>query len=86
MLNKDGQEVQVLRFRPTPCDRESNSKKLTLKERDPFPARIIVAPPDGIALPSKCDIVAEIFPRRVDTEESDTASELSDLVTSVGET
>lgn len=79
-VNKDGQEVHVCRLSP-----KTGTKRLKLEDRDPFLAKILERPPVGRALFSSCDIVTEIYSRRVDPEANDAAAELSDLGTCDGE-
>lgn len=43
-VNKDGQELHILRLDPIPWDPKSGAPKPKMDERDPFPAKIIVTP------------------------------------------
>lgn len=86
VVNKDGQAVDILRLEPIHWYPDSGRKKPKLDGRDPFPAKIIMSPPFGMALLSSCEIVAEVFPRKVDPEAIDAASVSPDLVKSDGET
>ncbi|KAG6357175.1 hypothetical protein INS49_015053 [Diaporthe citri] len=70
-VNKDGQEVHILTKGPIPRDPKSNDKKPKFEERNPFPAKILVALPAEVDLPSSCDIFAEVYPRIVGAEELD---------------
>lgn len=83
-VNRDGQEVQICRFKAAAWDPNAGTKRPKLEDRDPFPAKVLNKPPAGIALPPTCDIVTEIYPRRVGPEANDAAVKLSDLVTSDG--
>lgn len=78
-VNKDGQEVHVS-WHPN-----AGTKRLKFEHSDTFPARILEMPPAGTARFSNCDIVAQIYSRKVDPEASNAAKELSDLVTCNGE-
>lgn len=85
-VNRGGRRLQICRLKPVPWDPTSGAKKPKLEEHDPFPAVIIDTSPPGIDLPSNCDIVVEIHPRRVDSDEIAAVAKLSDMVPSDGET
>lgn len=80
-VNKAGGEVQILMNPPIRWDPKGGKKKPKLDEREPFPARILSAPPAGINLPSNCDIVVEVFPRRIAKQAAGSDAVLSDKVT-----
>ncbi|KAJ0116080.1 hypothetical protein J7T55_005026 [Diaporthe amygdali] len=78
VVNKSGQKVDVHRLEPLPWGPKSGERKPEFEEREPYPATILENPPAGIDLPSNCDIVAQMYPRKVDDETIGAADELSD--------
>lgn len=85
-VNKDGQELQVLKEKPVRRDPNGNEKKPKIDEREPFPATILGTLPAGVILPSDCDIVAPVFPRRLSKNAIGADAVWSDLVRSDGAT
>lgn len=72
-VTRGGQRFQICRFSPRH------------DQRDPFPAKVLDDPPDGVDLPPNCDTVAEVFPSKVSKDAVGAEAVLSDLVTSDGE-
>lgn len=72
-VTRGGQRFQICRFSPRH------------DQRDPFPAKVLDDPPDGVDFPPNCGIVAEIFPSKVSKDAFGADAVLSDLVMSDGE-
>lgn len=85
-INKDGQDLQVLKDKPVPWDPNGGEKKPKIDEREPFPATILGTLPAGVILPSDCDMVALIYPRKLAKGAIGADAVLSDLVRTDGAT
>lgn len=85
-VSRDGQELQVRREKPVQRDRKGNDKKPKLDEREPFPATILGTLPAGVISPSDCDMVAQVFQRRLSKNAIGADAVLSDLARSDGAT